>query len=899
MAAEPVVIGEQLKGYPLGTHSDILEDKTRVRTLEDVSSDKISALFSPSQEEFPAFGFTSSVYWIRFTVINPLDKEVPWFLEIAYPLLDDIDLYIPQPDGQYRLKRTGDHLPFDTREVNYRNFVFRLQESPGGPHTYYIRFETEGVMNLPLKMWSSIPLAEKMAQEQTLLGIYYGAILIMLVYNLFIFASVRDKSYLYYVLFNTSWLLALFILNGLAFQYLWPHKPSWANISLPFFFCLAYVWGVQFSRSFLNTPYHTPGFDKILRVLLIMAGVGVLSSPFIKYSSSVWLANLLATSSVFVWITGFICLMRGYRQAYYYVMAWSPLLFGVSVFAMGNFGILPHNFLTSWGLQIGSALEVVLLSLGLADRMNTLRKELTAQQRFLEEVLNQIPAGIIIAEAPSGKFVLSNNQMKHILSHPFLPFSNIREYCENKGFHADGRPYTPEEWPIARSIQRGEEVMGEEIDFLRSDNTLGTLRISSAPIRNRDGQIIAGVMTFYDITERKRLENELREQAKALIEADRRKDEFLTMLAHELRNPLASISNTLELIHQHSEDPGYLSRALDILVRQTRSLTRLVDDLLDIARITRGKITLRKELLELSTVISRAVETARFSIESRKHHLLISLPEEPLWLIADPVRMEQILVNLLNNAAKYTDPGGRIWLTAVQEGKEIVLRVRDTGIGIPAELLPRIFDLYVQVDRSLDRSEGGLGIGLTLVQYLVQLHGGSVAAYSEGVGRGSEFVVRLPAHPGFASKTEGSVLESPTPLTQGKRRKILVVDDDVTALETLSELLKQWGHEVKVAQDGSSALETVSHYQPEMVILDIGLPDMEGYEIARQIRQGERGQEILLVALTGYGEEARRRSQEAGFDYHFTKPVDLAALKEVVNVKKIPPRDTGLTPEFQ
>lgn len=899
MAAEPVVIGEQLNGYSLGTRSDILEDKTRVWTPEDVSSDKISALFLPSQEEFPAFGFTSSVYWIRFAVINPLDKEVPWFLEIAHPLLDDIALYIPQPDGQYRLKRTGDHLPFDIREVNYRNFLFRLQESPGGPHTYYIRFETEGVMNLPLKMWSPVPLAEKMAQEQTLLGIYYGAILVMLVYNLFIFASVRDKSYLYYVLFNTSWLLALFIFNGLAFQYLWPHKPSWANISLPFFFCLAYLWGLQFSRSFLDTPHNTPVFDKILRVLLFMAGVGVLSSPFIKYSLSIRLANLLAASAILVWIAGFICLMRGYRPAYYYVIAWSALLFGVSVFAMKNFGVLPYNFLTSWGLQIGSALEVVLLSLGLADRINTLRKELTAQQRFLEEVLNQIPAGIIIAEAPSGRFILSNNQMKHILSHPLLPFSNIREYCENKGFHADGRSYTPEEWPIARSIQRGEEVMGEEIDFLRSDNTLGTLRISSAPIRNRDGQIIAGVMTFYDITERKRLENELREQAKALIEADRRKDEFLTMLAHELRNPLASISNTLELIRQHSEDPGYLSRALDILVRQTQSLTRLVDDLLDISRITRGKITLRKELLELSTIISRAVETARFSVESREHHLLISLPEEPLWLIADPVRMEQILVNLLNNAAKYTDPGGRIWLTAVQEGKEIVLRVRDTGIGIPVELLPRIFDLYVQVDRSLDRSEGGLGIGLTLVQYLVQLHGGSVVAYSEGVGRGSEFVVRLPAHLGFVSKMEGSALESPIPLTRGKRRKILVVDDDVTALETLGELLKQWGHEVKVASDGSSALETVIHYQPEVVILDIGLPDMEGYEVARQIRQGERGQEILLVALTGYGEEARHRSRETGFDYHFTKPVDLTALKGVLNVKKIPPTDTGLTPEFQ
>jgi signal transduction histidine kinase/ActR/RegA family two-component response regulator len=607
----------------------------------------------------------------------------------------------------------------------------------------------------------------------------------------------------------------------------------------------------------------------------------------------------LPDSKVSLSLLCFVCLIRRCRSAYYYVLAWSALLFGVSVFATKNFGVLPHNFITNWGPQIGSALEVVLLSLGLADRINTLRKELIAQQRFLEEVLNQIPAGIIIAEAPSGRFILSNNQMKHILSHPFLPFSNIREYCENKGFHANGQPYTPEEWPIARSIQRGEEVMGEEIDFLRSDNTMGTLRISSAPIRNQDGQIIAGVMTFYDITERKRLENELREQAKAFMEADRRKDEFLTMLAHELRNPLASISNTLELIHQHGENPVYLSRALDILVRQTRHLTRLVDDLLDISRITRGKITLRKELLELSTVISRTVETARFSIESRKHHLLISLPEEPLWLIADPVRMEQILVNLLNNAAKYTDPGGRIWLTAVQEGTEIVLRVRDTGVGIPAELLLRIFDLYVQVDRSLDRSEGGLGIGLTLVQYLVQMHGGSVSAYSEGVGRGSEFVVRLPAYLGFASKMEDSTPESPTSVIQGKRRKILIVEDEVTTLETLRELLKQWGHEVKVAQDGTSALEIVTSYQPEVILLDIGLPDMEGYEVARQIRQEKQREEILLVALTGYGEEeTQRRSQEAGFDYHFTKPVDFDALKKVLNVQKIFPRDTGLTPEF-
>jgi PAS domain S-box-containing protein len=391
--------------------------------------------------------------------------------------------------------------------------------------------------------------------------------------------------------------------------------------------------------------------------------------------------------------------------------------------------------------------------------------------------------------------------------------------------------------------------------------------------------------------ERKRLEGELRLRVGELADADRRKDEFLAMLAHELRNPLAPVRNAVQVLRMKCTDDPLVERMAEMMGRQVGHMSRLVDDLLDVSRITRGRVNLRRERVELATVVARAVESVRPLIDARGHELSISVPNEPVHLDADMTRLVQILGNLLNNASKYTPEGGHIWLTAYREGDDAVVIVRDNGIGIPAEMLPRVFDLFTQVDRTLDRSQGGLGIGLTLVRSLVELHGGSVKAASEGTGRGSEFIVRLPALPAVPQQKEERKADegqsgSATP------HRVLIVDDNVDSVESLAILLEMAGHDARTAHDGPTALETARAFRPRVVLLDIGLPRMDGYEVARRIRQEPGLAGTTLIALTGYGqEEDRRRSREAGFDRHLVKPVDPEELREVL--RQLPPESKG------
>jgi signal transduction histidine kinase len=377
-----------------------------------------------------------------------------------------------------------------------------------------------------------------------------------------------------------------------------------------------------------------------------------------------------------------------------------------------------------------------------------------------------------------------------------------------------------------------------------------------------------------DVTDRKRAEEALRE-------ADRRKDEFLAMLAHELRNPLAPIKNAAQVFRVLGPADTNLQYAREVIDRQVGHLSRLVDDLLDVSRITRGKISLQKERLEVATVVARAVETSRPLIESRGHDLVVSLPGEPVSLLGDLTRLSQVVSNLLTNAAKYTPEGGRIWLTVAREADEVAVEVRDTGVGIPPDMLGRVFELFTQVDRSLDRSEGGLGIGLTLVRSLVELHGGTVEAQSDGPGRGSRFVVRLPA---LADGDRKGVRPEDPPARAGSpARRILVVDDNGDAADSLALLLSIAGHATRTARDGPQALAAAEEFRPEVVILDLGLPGIDGYEMARRLRERYGPDAPLLVALTGYGqEEDRRRSHEAGFDHHVVKPPDLAILESLL-----------------
>ena len=365
-------------------------------------------------------------------------------------------------------------------------------------------------------------------------------------------------------------------------------------------------------------------------------------------------------------------------------------------------------------------------------------------------------------------------------------------------------------------------------------------------------------------------------------EANQRKDEFLAMLAHELRNPLAPIRNAVHVLRLAGPADAQAQWARDVIQRQLQHLTRLVDDLLDVSRITQGKVTLHKEKVELAVVVARAVETIRPLLESRRLQLSISIPSEPIRLQADPTRLAQVVANVLNNATKYTEEGGCIWISAARAGEQVVLRVRDTGVGIPADVLPHIFDLFTQSARSLDRSEGGLGIGLTLVRNLVEMHGGKVEAFSAGSGHGSEFVVHLPALPEeLPTEVKAAVANKNAP---GASLRILVVDDNLDSAETLALLLKFSGHDVRTANDGETALETAYAFKPQVIVLDIGLPKMDGYQVAQRLRQDPQLQKSFLIALTGYGQnEDRQRSKEAGFDYHLVKPVDPQELQSLVN----------------
>ena len=378
----------------------------------------------------------------------------------------------------------------------------------------------------------------------------------------------------------------------------------------------------------------------------------------------------------------------------------------------------------------------------------------------------------------------------------------------------------------------------------------------------------------------KERELELQRRAEELAEENRRKDEFLAMLAHELRNPLAAISSAAEILHRPDVEEDW-AWSKDVISRQSRHLARLLEDLLDVARITQGIIQIRKQRIDALRVLHDSVAAVKHLMDERNHALQVSLPAAPLEIDADPARLQQIVVNLLSNAATYTPEYGKISLMAQTTENELIITVQDTGLGIAATALPHVFDPFVQGQRTMARSEGGLGVGLTIVKRLVELHGGSVAATSEGPGQGSQFVVRIPVAP------QQPVVETPATSKPAWRKdgpiKVLAVDDNVDLVRTLAMMLKLDGYEVRTAYDGTEALNIAADYYPEFVLLDIGLPGADGYQVAQRLRSQECCRDSVLIAITGYGrDEDRARSREAGFNHHLVKPVDYRSLKSLM-----------------
>ena len=524
-----------------------------------------------------------------------------------------------------------------------------------------------------------------------------------------------------------------------------------------------------------------------------------------------------------------------------------------------------------------------------------LLKQLESERALLEAVLHQMPGGIIIAEAPSGKLILGNKQVEEIWRKPFIPSDNVEQYDLYSGFHLDGKLYQAEEWPLARSLTTGEIITGEVIKILRGDNSYGFIEVSSAPICDRTGNIVAGVVTFHDITERKQAEKEreqllareqaAREEAEA---ANRTKDEFLAVLSHELRSPLNPILGWSKLLRTRQLNPTKTAQALETIERNAKLQAQLVEDLLDVSRILRGKLSLNITPVNLINVIEAAIETVRLAALAKSIQINTIFANNVGLVTGDANRLQQVIWNLLSNAVKFTQTGGKVEIRLQEFNHQAQIEVIDNGKGINPNFLPYVFDYFRQADSSTTRKFGGLGLGLAIVRQVVELHGGTVFAASAGEGEGAIFTVTLPL-----LKDENKILKlenngyysiksSNLPLAG---LKILLVDDEPDVRQLISFILEEYGATITVVSSAKEALSALNEFLPDILVSDIGMPEMDGYMLIEKVRSFpmEKGGTIPAIALTAYaGEHYEQKALSSGFHKHIAKPVEPETLIQAI-----------------
>lgn len=514
-------------------------------------------------------------------------------------------------------------------------------------------------------------------------------------------------------------------------------------------------------------------------------------------------------------------------------------------------------------------------------------EELRRSEERFRHLLFALPAAVYTTDR-EGRITLFNDHAIELWGQ--RPDLERDRWCGSfRIFRPDGTPLPHEECPMAVTLRERRPVRGQEILVERPDGRRVCVLPHPELLRDASGEVVGAVNMLIDITDRKRAEEELRGRSEQIAElvreleaADRRKNDFLATLAHELRNPLAPIRHALQLLHMAVDKPDVRQQALSVIDRQLGQMVRLIDDLLDVSRITNNKLQLRKERIELAAAIHSALETTRPLIEAAGHEISVMLPPEPVYVEADLTRLAQVFTNLLNNSTKYTERGGRIRLAVETRDGEAVASVRDTGIGITAEHLPHLFEMFSQASPALERSGGGLGVGLALARGVVELHGGSIEARSAGPGQGSEFTVRLPLA-AVPEQERPRSSDDEKDLRARSRTRVLIADDNRDSAESLSLLLELTGYEISTVHDGLEALQAAAAHRPEVALLDIGMPKLNGYEVARRIREQPWGKGMLLVAITGWGQEDdKQRAWEAGFDHHLTKPVGLADLQRLL-----------------
>ncbi|MDH4555096.1 response regulator [Pseudomonas sp. BN417] len=764
--AGAVEFDEQARNVPLGQHMDVFEDVRGDAGIEDITSPALDGSFRRNEKPVLNAGYSRSVFWLRIDLeYRPRTQggQQIWLLELAYPPLDHLDLYLPDSQGGYQLaQRTGDALPFASRQIKQNNYLFSLGLQPNQPQRVYLRLQSEGSIQAPLTLWSPRAFVEEQPERIYVLGIIYGVLLVMLIYNLFIFLSVRDTSYLYYILYIASFGLYQISVNGAGIQYFWPDNPWWANAATPFLIGSAALFGCQFARSFLHTAEHSPWMDRSLLGLMALGALAMILALTASYGLALRLATSLALIfTVVIFAAGVLAWLRGMRVARYFIIAWSAFLLGGAINTLMVLGYLPNGFFTMYASQIGSALEVGLLSLALADRINAMKEE---RARILQDA-------------------------------------------------------------------------GRKLEALNQE----------------------------------------------LANSNRLKDEFLATVTHELRTPMNGVIGSLELMQTLPLDDE-MEQYQRTAAGSARDMMRLVNDILAMTELQAGKLYPRREPFSLRGLMdSLRVQYAARAAEKGLAFDLDLDHKLPDTLEGDTGKLAQALGYLLDNAIKFTNHGGVGLKVSGQEpvGGRLALRIEvtDTGIGFATPADGLLYRRFSQLDGSMTREYGGLGIGLALSQQLLELLGGKLSHQSQP-GRGSTFsldlTLVLPAQIPVAPvrRSGGQALRRPEECT------VLVVEDNaINQLVTRGMLLKL-GYRVCTADNGAEALEQIRREPIDAVLLDCQMPVMDGFATCRALRAMPGCVDLPVLAITAHSHsDDRERCLAVGMSDYMAKPVKFEELR--------------------
>ncbi|MBD9517843.1 hybrid sensor histidine kinase/response regulator [Pseudomonas sp. PDM22] len=767
--ASAISFDEHVGQLPLGRAMDVFEDVRGTADIAEISSPALAASFRHHERDVLNAGYSRSVFWLRLDLdYQPKASSDPanWLLELAYPPLDKLDLYLPDGQGGFKLaQRTGDTLPFDSRPIRQNNYLFDLKLEPGKPLRVYLRLESQGSIQAPLTLWSSKAYLEEQPGRIYVLGIIYGVLLVMLIYNLFIFLSVRDTSYLYYILYIASFGFYQISVNGAGIEYFWPNNPWWANAATPFLIGSAGLFGCQFARSFLHTREHSLWIDRILRVLMGVGALVMVLALTVSYAIALRLATYLALAfTVVIFTAGIVAWLRGMRVARYFIFAWSAFLLGGVINTLMVLGLLPNIFLTMYASQIGSALEVGLLSLALADRINAMKEERT---RILQETSRKL----------------------------------------------------------------------EQLNL-------------------------------------------------ELASSNRLKDEFLATVTHELRTPMSGVIGSLELMQTVPMDIE-LAQYHKTATGSARDMMRMVNDILALIELQAGKLYPRREPFSLRGLCDGLRAQYAPRAEERGLRFVLQLDESlPDTLEGDAGKLTQALGYLIDNAIKFTHQGGvhlRVAGVPNSEGLALRIEVQDSGIGFSTPPDGALYQRFFQLDGSLTREYGGLGIGLALTRKLVALLGGTLS-HESMPGQGSRFALELQVGQpvqGIAPpprRAGGQVLRSPDQCT------VLVVEDNAINQLVIRGMLLKLGYRVRTADNGAEAIELLRREAIDTVLLDCQMPVMDGFATCRAIRTLPRCADLPVLAITAHSHSGdRERCLAAGMSDYMAKPVKFEELQALLH----------------